>query len=121
MVRSGLPDRVPPCAIRPRLSRRVPATVRTRDRGWLRRGDSCSPSASRCPGTCDLPRQQPSCALALEIQGTLLSASLARDSEFLFFPCLLFPSGTATFLTMPSSEASYETARRLRREQTPAE
>jgi very-short-patch-repair endonuclease len=40
---------------------------------------------------------------------------------FLFFLCLVFLCGTATFRTVPSSEASYETARRLRREQTPAE
>ena len=40
---------------------------------------------------------------------------------FLFFLRLVFLCGTATFRTVPSSEASCETARRLRREQTPAE
>src|SRR5258708_33339483 len=41
---------------------------------------------------------------------------------FWFSACLVFFSETAKFLkSMPSSESSHETARKLRREQTPAE
>src|SRR5258708_27522385 len=57
-----------------------------------------------------------------KVRDLIQCASSRAIPRFWFSGCLVFLSGIAKPLeSMPSSESSHETARKLRREQTPAE
>src|ERR1700726_2489964 len=81
MFASNAADRVPPCAIRARDA--APATVRTPDRHGWGRGDSRSPTASRGPGRCDLPRPGFNLCdeLVSQIQGRMSIAKAGEGRE----------------------------------------